>query len=316
MASITKRGTAWRAQVKHNGQRYTKSFRLKGDAIAWSQELEKTLERQDFNKEQHTLADALDRYAAEESPKKRGERWEKIRLAKLKLTMGFANKDLRAITAADIAEWRDSQTIAPASVRREMVLLSSVFRVAVTEWKWLSSSPMSGVRKPPSSRPRDRIFTDQEINLICDNLTGPMGQQVAVLFRLAVETAMRSGELVSLTWDQVDLKRRVVHLDKTKNGDRRDVPLSPPAVELFDSLRPGTGRVFALSPHSRDALWRRARDLAGLRGATFHDSRATALTRLSKKVDVLTLARIAGHRDLKSLQVYYREPAEEIALRL
>ena len=73
---------------------------------------------------------------------------------------------------------------------------------------------------------------------------------------------------------------------------------------------------FTLTDASRDTLFRKARTKAGLTGFTFHDARALALTRLAKKVDVLTLARIAGHRNLKSLMVYYRESAEDIAKRL
>ena len=66
-----------------------------------------------------------------------------------------------------------------------------------------------------------------------------------------------------------------------------------------------------------DALFRKARARAGLSGFTFHDSRATALTRLSRQVDVMTLARISGHRDLALLlRVYYRETPAQIAARL
>ena len=317
MASIKKRGDSWRAQVKFKGRRVTKTFAIKAKAIAWAQEQERLLEANAAGAlPVKTVADALDKYKLEESPKKRGQRWEEVRLEKLKRELPFANKQISAVTAADIAGWRDAQSTSPGTVRREMVLLTSVFTIAVREWGWLRSNPMREVRKPSSPRPRDRIFTDAEVEAICEKLVGPKGQQVATLFRLAIETAMRSGELVSLTWDQVDLDRRVIHLDKTKNGDRRDVPLTLTAVELLQGLGKPGSRLFDLTDASRDALWRKARDAAEVQGATFHDARATALTRLSKRVDALTLARIAGHRDLKSLQVYYRESAEDIAKRL
>src|SRR5438876_9719490 len=64
------------------------------------------------------------------------------------------------------------------------------------------------------------------------------------------------------------------------------------------------------------ALFRKAKGRAEIKGLHFHDSRAEALTRLSRKVDVLTLARIVGHRDPRSLMIYYRESAEDIATRI
>jgi integrase len=64
-------------------------------------------------------------------------------------------------------------------------------------------------------------------------------------------------------------------------------------------------------------MFRKARDQMGITGLHFHDSRAEALTRLARRVDVMTLAKISGHKDLSILQnTYYRETAQEIAARL
>jgi integrase len=79
---------------------------------------------------------------------------------------------------------------------------------------------------------------------------------------------------------------------------------------------PTAGPLFPVAAASLDVLFRRARDRASVHDATFHDSRATAATRLARRVDMLTLARILGHRDPKSLMVYYRESASDIAARL
>ncbi len=60
---------------------------------------------------------------------------------------------------------------------------------------------------------------------------------------------MRRGELLALTWDNVDLKQRTAHLPDTKNGESRTVPLSTRAVTILDGLeRSHTGRVFPISP--------------------------------------------------------------------
>lgn len=319
MASIKKRGDSWRVQVKHLGMRRSKSFKVKAQALAWGQDQELTLSANETIVGQHTVRQALEKYRDEESDKKEGARWEKIRIEKFLRTLPFVDTLLVDLTAADIATWRNAQTNKGATVRREMVIVDVVLEAARKEWLWLRVNPMKDVTKPGESRPRTRLITEAEITSMCVGLAFKEGepvqlkkQEVAVAFLLAIETAMRSGELLSLTPDQVDLTRRVAHLNKTKNGDEQDVPLSARAVELFKMV-PGC---FSVSGGSRDALFRKARGEMNLAGFTFHDARALALTRLSRKVDVLTLARIAGHRSLKSLMVYYRESAEDIALRL
>jgi hypothetical protein len=103
----------------------------------------------------------------------------------------------------------------------------------------------------------------------------------------------------------------------TKNGDARDVALSPRAIEIMRGLlEDGRAMLFTVSNASRDALFRKARDAAKVSDLHFHDSRSEAVIRLSKRFDVLELAEQIGHRDIRSLQFYYRQPASERARRL
>jgi integrase len=141
-------------------------------------------------------------------------------------------------------------------------------------------------------------------------------QRVALAFELAVESGMRAGELRTLEPDQIDLARGVCTLILTKNGDSREVPLSVRACELLRLLQRDSGPLLPMTAGVMDSTFRRLRKKAGLLDLHFHDSRAEAATRISRKVDVLTLARILGHRDVKSLMTYYRESAEDIAKRL
>ena len=104
----------------------------------------------------------------------------------------------------------------------------------------------------------------------------------------------------------------------TKNGTKRAVPLSSRAVALLKLLPEPEegGTLFGVTSRSLDALFRKAKTRAGIEDATFHDARHLAITRLAKKLNVLDLARMVGHRDLKQLQVYYNESAEDMAARL
>lgn len=197
--------------------------------------------------------------------------------------------------------------VAPASVAREMNLLKSVLRYARTELEWIRADPMADIRRPGGHRARDRRVSDDELERmrlalgwVADVPPANASQRIAVMMLVAVETAMRSGELCSLTWDQVQAK--FVRLDKTKNGDAREVPLSRRARALLDLLPRDGATVFGVSDALRDALWRKARARAEIVGMTFHDLRHEAVTRLARKLDVLDLSRMSGHRDLVSLQ--------------
>lgn len=320
MASIRKlpSGT-FRAEVARQGVRKSKVFDTKTAAKEWAARQEYLILNADEIKGQGTFAEAMDRYARERSPSKRGARWEIIRLAKLAKDP-LARIKMADLRSSDIADWRDrrSREVAPGSVIREMQLLSTVLTVCVKEWGLIAHNPASEVRKPTKPQPRSRLPTDDEMERLAlsagDDLSNATARAFHA-FRFACETAMRAGEIIGLTWDRIDKQSRVAHLPLTKNGTARDVPLSSAAMALLEAL-PRQEPVFGLTSQQLDALWRKLRDRAGVEGLTFHDSRAEGTTRLSKKVDVLSLARITGHRDIKMLMTYYRETAADLAKRL
>jgi integrase len=319
MASIRKRGDSWRVELYKNGVRESGSFPTKAQAASWA--LEREAELTGKRLPDHTLGAALDRFAREVSPTHKGERWEVVRCISLQ-RLALARKRLASVAPSDIAEWRDARlrVVSASTVRREMTLMRSVFDIAVREWGWLRTNPFASVKKPPAPPARRRRITDREVESVVTALGYDGGepenasQRVALAFLFALETAMRSGEIVGLTWGKVDAKS--VTLPKTKNGDAREVPLSKRAREILALLPKTDGPVFGLDDALRDALWRKARDRAKILDLHFHDSRAEAIWRLSKKLDVMQLAHMIGHRDIKSLMLYYRASADELADRL
>lgn len=126
---------------------------------------------------------------------------------------------------------------------------------------------------------------------------------------------MRAGEIVRLDQENLHLDRSFLHIPQSKNGTARDVPLSSEAIRLLEAL-PDMDPVFGIGSAQLDRLFRKMRDRAAVEDLHFHDSRHYAVTRLSKKLDVLALARMIGHKDIKMLMVYYDETAEELAKRL
>ena len=123
---------------------------------------------------------------------------------------------------------------------------------------------------------------------------------------LAVETAMRRGELLSLEWEFVRTETRTCFLPITKNGSSREVPLSPTAHRILQDIpRSLDGRVFPLTATALRGLWSRAIRRAGLSDLRFHDLRHEATSRFFEKgLNVMEVAAITGHKDLRMLQWY------------
>jgi integrase len=319
MASVRKRGNTWRVELYKGGVRESGTFATKQQAAAWA--LHREAELIGARLPEHTVKEALQRYAREVSPKKKGERWEILRLALLERDK-LAAVRLPALRPIHVSEWRERrlQAVSGASVRREMNLLQSVFKACRKDWGWLAVDPIADVDRPPNPPGRRRRISQDEIDRVTLALGYDGGEpvtlsdRVALAFLLAIETAMRSGEILGLRWD--DIGEKSVTLPRTKNGDLRRVPLSARAREIVALLPRGEGTVFGLEAGTRDALFRKARDRAEIPNLHFHDSRAEAIWRLSKKLDVMELARVIGHRDLKSLLHYYHADADDLADRL
>lgn len=322
MATITKRGVSWFVQVRRQGVTKCASFKTKSAAKAWATHTESLiLSGKHKAKSEKTLRDALDKYVTEVTPAKRGQRWEEIRINAFK-RLDFVDYKLTDVSTPVLAVWRDDRlkVVKSSTVNRELNLLSSVFEQARREWQWLDINPVHDVRRPPQPKHRERIFTDDEVDRIIkqlgyDDAVYTKQHIIALAFLFALETAMRREEITGLTWDRIDIKRRFLTLPRTKNGDARNVPLSIKAIELLNRLRQ-FDKPFDVDKDVLSALFGRACKAANVLDATFHDGRATALTRLSTRLNILELARLAGHRDIKSLNVYYRETAENLAKKL
>jgi len=317
MASYRKRGKIWRAELYRDGQRESASFPTKAEAVAWATQREQELIGGQLP--ESTVKQALRRYAREVSPTHKGEQWEIARLGLMERDP-IALLRMDRLKASDLAAWRDRRlkAVSGASVAREMNLLKSLFEVARKEWGWLRTNPLVDVKRPASPPSRKRRITEDEIRRLTAGFGLSEGdaadtatQRTGLAFLFALETAMRAGEILGLQWR--DVRPKFVILPKTKNGDSREVPLSKRARAILDALPGDIGPVFNVESQVRDALFRKVRDRCQIADLHFHDSRAEAIWRLSKKLDVMELARMIGHRDLRSLMIYYATSADELA---
>lgn len=304
MAFFRKHGAGWQASIERRGVRRAKTFDTKAAAVAWAGKAESEI-MAGFRGETPnlTVSELLDRYAKEVSPGKKGARWEGIRLDLIKRDR-LAQVRLRQLDAPHVADWqkRRLEDVASGSVRRERNLLNNVFEIARKEWKWLTKNPFEGVRRPRDGKPRNRIASQAEL----DRLIRRASPDLARAITIAVETAMRQGEIAS----KPVIHGRIAKLVDSKNGEARDVPLSAKALEAFEG---GVN----LTAGSISALFARLCEEEGISGLTFHDLRRTGIVRLAKKLGPLELAKMVGHRDLKmTLNVYYKIDAESVADKL
>jgi len=210
---------------------------------------------------------------------------------------------------------------------REWNTLSHVMTTAITEWKYLKENHLKNIKKPATPKERTRRYTEEEIERLTfvagyDFNYAPLTVQsrVAAAMLFAIETAMRAGEICKAKWEHLNAETRILHIPMSKNGHPRNVPLSTKAMQIINHLalvkNEETDLIFQLTGPSLDANFRILKERAGLADADlhFHDTRREALSRLSQKVEVMTLAKISGHRDIKILlNTYYAPRMEDVA---
>ena len=366
MASFRKRGKySWEAQVRRQGwPSQTKTFDTKAEAEAWAAMIESEMNRGVWldrsEAESTSLQQLLDRYEREVIPALKGAVRERSVLNLWGQTP-LARRTVATIRSGDIAQQRDAwlaDGLAPATVLRRLARLSHLFNTARKEWHMESlANPVELVRKPTPNNARTRRVASpvggrragRSQDELARVIAASESRLLPTIITLAVETAMRRGELAALQWEHVDLDRRVAHLPETKNGNSRDVPLSAVAVAALADLLPGggsrkrkapivpttlRGAVFAVHPDGitqafERALQRaraayeaecseneRAADAMFLRDLRFHDLRHEATSRLASRFQLHELAKITGHRDTRMLLRYYHPDAADLAKRL
>ena len=312
----------WKVTAKVNKKRCTKTVRTKAEGNAWAANLHVTSNQKIIPRK--TFGELLEHYRDIVSVKKKGERWERIRIEKF-LKDSITHIQIADLKKNDFAEWRDKRLleVSNLSVLREWALLNHALEISVSEWEWLSVNPMKGLKKPSKPPARDRLISQDEIDRLChalgyakDVVLKTVTSRVGAGFMFAIETALRDKEICQLEWR--DIKSNILKVvdSKTPTGIR-EVPLSKRALEIIEQCEGVDEKlVFGINTRQRDALFRKAKKMAGITkedNLHFHDSRAEAITRLAKKLDILDLARMIGHKDLSMLMVYYRKKASDIA---
>jgi integrase len=151
------------------------------------------------------------------------------------------------------------------------------------------------------------------------------------IVRIALETGMRWSEILTLREPQVDLKRRIVRLLKTKNTQPRTVPLTLSAVEMFSKaianpIRPvdtdlifsgAPGRDGVRRPYQFDRMWQAIKRKEGLKDFHFHDLRHEAVSRFVEAgFSDQEVSAISGHKSMQMLKRYTHLRTEDLVVRI
>ena len=329
MATIRKLRGRWQAQVRRRGMKpRCKSFDSKNEAEKWARELESQVDK--FGAapdtrilESTTLGALMKRYAQEVSPSKRGSTQEIQRLGVLQ-RHDLAYRTLVGLSQQDIALFRDERlkTVKPATVVRELAILSHVLDVAMRDWGYpLAQNVVKMVRRPTINNSRSRRLPPSEEQCLLDACDDGKVECFRTLIILAIETGMRRGEILGLKWTDISHNRRVISLAMTKNGTSREVPLSQRAYEALMTLKQcetvDQSMPFAMTTSAFEQTWRRVLKRAGVRDLKFHDLRHEAVSRFFELgLNIIEVSTISGHKELSMLKRYTHLNADSLVSRL
>jgi integrase len=204
MPTIRNRGPyQFQAIVKRKGYpSQAKTFNTRREAEIWARQIEAQIDRglyiSTVEAEKTTMGALFDKYEKEIIPTLRGNHAKATIVA---LRRGLASLAPVALTPKVVSNYRDKrlETVKGETVRKELGTLSKVIQIAGREWDvHLPSNPVSLVSKPAPSRPRDRRLNEGEAERLEVALAQCNSSYLLPLFRLAIETAMRQGELLGL----------------------------------------------------------------------------------------------------------------------
>ena len=331
MATFKLRGNSWQAQVARLGVRRSATFPTKQQAEAWASDVENQILSNGLltTSAEITVADVIKRCVKASRYTKLDPNGYATRLAILEKHINFALVPISKITTNVVAEFRDERlgVVSSGTVRKDLAALGGVFTFAKRELQVIGSNPVHDVSKPKANPSRERRIPFEHEALILSALGYTKGecnnslQQLAHIFILAIESAMRLGEICKLT--RSDIHESHVQLPITKNGSSRAVPLSRRAKETIQALldySDSQSLTNRTSASVSSSYWRKIKTLSAmypeLTDLTFHDTRHEATYRLAQKLSVLELARVTGHKDMKMLLAYYNPTVHELAEKL
>jgi integrase len=311
MASIRKKNNRWQVQVRSRTYgSISKTFHKKADAEKWGIMQEALMQSGQWEKPSVcglTIGDMIEEYAKRVTPQKRGKDTEVRRLRRLlgeKHLMSIYLKEAHPPIFAGFRDRRLGDGV--RACQYDLVLLRHAWNIARVEWGWpLGDNPLSLIRMPKNNPPRERRLRLGEYEALRDASRDSRAWYLWPIVDIAIETAMRRGEILGLKWTNIDWSKQRALLPITKNGRSRWVPLSQLALEHFEQAPRSAIRVFPITDVAFRQAWDRLRKRAGITDLTFHDLRHESLSRkFDSGMTIPQVMSISGHRTASQLFRY------------
>lgn len=319
MGVIQPRGDSYRVLIRKAGMpSISKTFPKKSLAKAWMTETEANIAKGDYREDDMNFGRCIDRYLDEYGPfghSKQGV------LEMLGRRLGHNSlKDLTSSTLITYARNRAKEA-KPATVLLDIVYIGVTLKAAEAAWdckpkldeynkatRFLKSNGIIA-----DSEERERRVSDAEINLILQNAKTRL--PLEDLIRFSVLTAMRRGEVLGMTWDELDDDGRTIGLWRKHPKGKRyvRVPLFKEAAEIIHRQPKTSAKIFPYIPKSVSKAFYRSRDQAGLGDIRWHDLRHEGCSRLFERgLGIMTVALFSGHRDINNLRRYTHLKANRV----
>lgn len=331
MASFSKRGNFWRAQVRSKGQdTISRTFDTKADAQVWARSIESAMDKgvyiDNSEAQRTTLLEAIERYEKETIARK-GHPGQELQRTRHWKSQALAKRYLADLRGVDFAKYRDSRMVggrAAATVRQELQVVSHLFETARKEWGMEGLlNPLKNIRKPSGSRERERRLNPGEFDDISAELARRGNPYALPAFELAIETSLRQGMLLALRWDWVDLDARVIRIPSehrriANKGVPAALPLSSRAINVLQRMpRAINGKIFDTTQAAIVLIWKKSLKTLAIRGLRWHDLRHEAASRFFELgLHPMQVAAITGHKNLNMLRRYTHLKGEDLAVML
>lgn len=313
MASIRFRNAKYQVLVRMHGISTSKTFTKKSHAQQWAKSTEVAIESGQYSESlELTVKDALIEYQQSKlSHDKRSHPHIKNAIN------GLGKYKADSLASSQLVTYRNNRlkTHSNQTVKHELSMVLRSLRWARDELGY-SDIKIPTVKMPSIPRGRDRRISPQEEHDLLHALC--LTSDVQIIVSLAIETGMRRSEIINMRWSDIKLKNRTLHIPQTKTDTPRTIPLSSRAVSLLNTLPINiSGRVFEIAADSVSQAFKRACKRAGIDNLRLHDCRHEAVTRFFEMgLNVMEVAAISGHKDLRMLQRYTHLKAEDLVEKL
>lgn len=340
MAYIRKHRGKYQVQIRRKGfAPITKSFHLFADAKEWARHIERQVDRGELGPDRRVLetimlADLVTRYRDTILPEKKSGSVEAIMLSAF-LRYPICKKRLSELTANDFAKWKDERMspkgarkpITAKSVKRLLSPIQHMFEIAITDWEIpLRENPLSNFKLKVADNKRNRRLREGEFDRLLEAAGKKTRNPLLIpIVRLALETAMRRGEMLALRYRDVDIERCSATIRESKNGYSRTIPLSSLAVAILETTmavmsdkdKAQNAHIFPITPLALRQAWERLTKRAKIEDLHFHDLRHEAISQFFEKgLTVPEVASISGHRDIRMLLRYAHADKGKLAAKL